>query len=222
MSANSKNELPRVVQRNAIATRLCFFASALLLTILNASPASSQNMYTDSWFDDSSGGKVVGRGVTDGSYTHSYVVDAHLRSPNGRNAFASRRLTGYASAQVSLAFDINDLGDFVTDTEHWARCPGDDLNYYFAGSTSDRGRVGASKVVMRNTLVRDSQGRCIYKAIDPCNVICKGRGEANDNNCTSNFAVWIEPWINFGVGTVCLPWLEQVVYTDFHQPCGDT
>lgn len=220
MSPANDFKFARVVQGNFVATSLRFVAAALFLTLLNFSPAFGQSTYSDSWVDDS--GTILSSGVTDGSYTHSYVVDTTLTSPNGRSAFGSRRHTGYARADASLAWDYDDLGIYLTNSDHYARCPGDDLNYYFIGATNDSGRAGASKVVMMNTRTTDSQSRCIYHAIEPCNVICRGRGEVNDPNCSPNYAIWIEPWIDFGLGWVCLPWLERVVYSDFSQPCSDT
>lgn len=129
-------QFAQLVHGNVVATTLRFLAAALFLTLLNFSPAFSQNTYSDSWVDDSGSGIIVSAGVTDGSYTHSYVVDTTVTSPNGRSAFGSRRYTGYARANATLAWDWADPGDYFTESEHSARCPGDDLNYYSIGTTS--------------------------------------------------------------------------------------
>lgn len=96
-----------------------------------------------------------------------------MSSPNGRSAFGSRRRTGYARADISLAWDWDDPGDYLTESQHWARCPGDDLNYYSIGTTSDKFRVGVSTAVYSSAQCQ-SDG-CLYQIIVPCDTSCKSQ-----------------------------------------------
>jgi hypothetical protein len=171
MSPSNDIEFAQVLKRSSVATCLRLFPVGVLLALFGASPALSQTTYSDSWLDDSGSGTMVSAGVTDGSYTHSYVVDTTVSSPNGRSAFGSRRRTGYARADVTLAWDWDDPGDYFTESEHWARCPGDDLNYYPIGTTSDSFRVGISNAVYSSAQCQ-SDG-CLYQIVVPCDTTCK-------------------------------------------------
>lgn len=138
MSTNGKTKL---VQRhgNIVAISLYSIAAVMFLIIFGISSAFGQNTYSDSWADTSNPNAILinGCGVTDGSYTHNYYVDVVLKSPSGRtnSRSSSRRNVGYTRADILLPLDANDTGDYFTNTDHWARCPGDDLNFYSIGAT---------------------------------------------------------------------------------------
>lgn len=207
MSPSHDIELHRFVQGNAVATSLRFFATALFFTLLNFSPAFSQSTYSDSWFDDSGSGVIVSAGVTDGSYTHSYVVDTTVHSPNGRSAVGSRRRTGYARADVSLAWDWDDPGEYLTDSQHWARCPGDDLNYYSIGTTANSTSTGISNAEYVN-VVQYSNGTGGFVPITGCDVTCMPPSFTGTLVCPTRveYRLRLQPWYQTPVGIrVCVP-----------------
>src|SRR5919106_1299865 len=150
-------------QAHGVLTKLCLSTIFLLLSQLGSSPAFGQATYSDTWPDDSgvqsgtiydegaarSGPYADGCGVTDGAYTHSYYVDVTETSPSGRSIYRSGpRRVGYARADVTLLWNWDDSGEYVTDTQHWARCPYDELSYYSLGFTQIRLLFGASINVM--------------------------------------------------------------------------
>jgi len=121
-----------------------------------------------------------------------------LTSPNGRTA---------SSTSGNVALELLEDGDYYNVALATGYCGGCNCYHPFAGGGSSR-RLGASTVVMANTRVRDSRGRCIYQAIVPCDVHCKGFGRAHDTDCNSNYGIWVEPWLDIGVA-LALPTLGR-------------
>lgn len=221
-------EFARVVQGNVVATALRFVAAAIFFTLLNFSPAFSQSTYSDSWLSgatyagdnidygetNSATISVVSYGVTEGSYTHNYYVETTLRSPDGTTTYrSSGRHVGYARAEISLPWSSSNIGNFITESEHWARCPGDDLNYYLIGSTSLSIPIGASLTcftfvrVIRNWY--DNNGvhdTGLYQITSPCNASCK----ANTLTYTTSYPdilptaiLSAEPYVGISPYVVC-------------------
>lgn len=83
------------------------------------------NLYSDACVTPD--GTTYGWGVTDVWYygvTHTASVSTTLRSPNGRVAWAQvYYVPNYARADVGLAFDQNDLGDYFVNSVHDGWCP---------------------------------------------------------------------------------------------------
>lgn len=137
-------------------TVTCFrvFLGAILLSFFGISSAFGQNTYSDLWADrlpseevDPENGsvRIFGDGITDGSYTHKYYVDTVLSTPVSSNIFSSSGIrTAYARAESLFQRDLSQAfeGDVSVESEHFARCPGDDLNFYSVGSTFFAGRIG--------------------------------------------------------------------------------
>jgi hypothetical protein len=159
MLTGNTSESLRGLSGRPIEVFLKLLAMAALLTLMSA-PAFSQNTYSDTWLNESGGGTVVSAGVTDGSYTHSYIVETTVSSPTGRAAFGTKRSTGFARADVSLAWDWNDPGEYVTDSDHLARCPGDELNYFPIGSTFINITLTRSSYL---GVSQDPDGKCVFE-----------------------------------------------------------
>src|SRR5258708_24944339 len=96
------------------------------------SQMGSFSVYFDSWVDDSNpdSGSIVGAGVTQDSYNsygHTYWVVTTLTSPNNRTSSATSYHTNgynaYTSAETTLPWDWNDLGDYSIGSQHWMCCP---------------------------------------------------------------------------------------------------
>jgi hypothetical protein len=211
--SSSKNTECLQRLRNAVAVCLHFWAALVILTLFGVSSAFGQATYSDSWFDDSGAGSIASAGVTDGSYTHSYVVDTTVSSPNSRTAFGSRRRTGYARADVALAWDWDDPGEYFTDSEHWARCPGDDLNYYSIGTTADSILTGISHAeYVKDVQYADGTGH--FVPIAGCNVTCMPSSFTGTLICPSQpeYRLRLQVWYQTPVGIrVCVP--GSVTYT---------
>lgn len=163
----------QIVQRRqscVVVLSFRFFVAVIFLCLLSASSALGQATYSDEWLDDSAAddgiASVRGSGVTDGSYTHSYYVDTTLRSPNGRTHYQfSGRRTGYARSDVSLVWDWDDSGNYSTSSEHFARCPGDELFYYSIGTTlaAIEYLIGSNVVLPYYEVGEISAGICGYQ-----------------------------------------------------------
>ena len=87
-------------------------------------------------------------------------VCAQAVTKTSRSAFGSRRAFGFAQANVSLAWDWNDPGKYVTDSEDWARCSSDDLNYFPIGSTFIN--ITLTRSCYLGVSV-DSEGKCLFQ-----------------------------------------------------------
>lgn len=181
----------------AISLRLC--AAAVFLILFCVLPARGQATYSDTW-DDASGPNDIylrGCGVTDGSYTHSYYVDSALRSPIGRTDYrSSGRRTGYARADISLPWEWNEgeIGDFITDSEHFARCPYDELYYYSIGSTFNALPVGIARDAyqfLSETFVGGRFGNGVCDVTPTCRGRCTldsyGVDKVHQLNCPAYF-----------------------------------
>jgi hypothetical protein len=140
--------------------------------------------YSDSWVDDSNpdAPTVVATGVTQdnyNSYGHTYWVVTTLTSPNGRTAtttsYQTNGYNAYTTAETTLPWDSNDLGDYSIGSQHWMCCPYMGGNPYtgagcIASTTSLTSRAGASRATYSFT----SQNFCCctYHIIPNCNVRC--------------------------------------------------
>lgn len=222
-----------VLRRHALLSKTAqVVVFPFMLILLGWVPAFGQMgssvTYSDSWADYSGNpGYIIGCGITSDSYNtygHRYWVSSTIRSPSGRTASGtSFTSSSYARIDVSLSWDYeSDFGDFTTTSTHSMTCP-----YVFGftptTTTTTGVRAGASSVVFGNSGLRDSQNRCIMNIINPCNVICTGRGQTNEVQCR-NYVIYIEPWIRWGSGSyVCLgffsSWVEKSFYSDSWQPC---
>lgn len=219
------NNSVKLMQRHhggIVAASLHLLAAVVFLCFFSLSAAFGQSTYSDSWVDESTG-NILGSGVIDGSYTHNYYVDTTLRSSNGRYEYGTNGGgSGYARTDASLLWDWNDLGEYITESQHWARCPFDELYYYSIGTTNAALEVGASIVVFANTQMRDSSNRYIYNVIVPCNVICTGRGQINDQR-QSNYIMYKSPWYRFTGGHICVAFLfpdeATTSYSNVRQEC---
>jgi hypothetical protein len=223
---------------------------AILVCLVPTSTAFGYSYYSDEWVDNSdpTNMRIVGSGVTydpDNGYMgtphgyqqiHSYWVKITLTSPSGRTVtLTSNQSYSYASREASLPLLVNgdyDLGNYSTETQHWMCCPymqpnpWDGQRCYPNASSAVGIRVGASSITFQNSGIRDSQNRCIMNVIQPCNVICTGRGQTNEPEC-SPFSIWIEPWYRWGDGNyVCLGFfssvLEKRISADNSQPCFES
>ena len=207
MSSSNNTKCLQRLQGSTMAVCLHFCAAMVLLIFFGGSPAFSQSTYSDSWFNDSGAGSIESAGVTDGSYTHSYVVDTTVSSPNGRGASGSRRSTGYARADATLAWDWDDPGDYFTESDHWARCPGDDLNYYSIGTTSASSRTGISNAQYVN-VVQYGDGTGGFVPITGCNVTCMPSSFTGTLICPDRveYRLRLQVWYLTPVGIrVCVP-----------------
>jgi hypothetical protein len=134
--------------RRVAMTRLGVRSLALLLFVLAfAVPSAFGQMgssatYSDMWIDDSAAPSeyyedappppyyVVSCGVTQdnyNSYRHTYWVGMTLRSPNNRSAsgtsYKTSSFNAYTRVDVSMPYDVHDLGDFQFSSSHTMCCP---------------------------------------------------------------------------------------------------
>lgn len=134
--------------RRASVTKSGVSPLALLLFVLVfAVPSAFGQMgssatYSDMWIDDSAAPAeyyedapiptyyVVACGVTQdnyNSYRHTYWVGTTLRSPNNRTAsgtsYKTSAYNAYTRVDVSLPYDVQDLGDFQFNSTHTMCCP---------------------------------------------------------------------------------------------------
>jgi hypothetical protein len=163
-------------------TCLRLFLATIFLSLPGISSAFGQATYSDMWADrspsedvdpESGEVRIYGDGLTDGSYTHSYYVDTIMRTPVSSDIFSSSGIRrGYARADVGFQRNLLDLfeGDLSVTSEHFARCPGDDLNFYSLGATSAIGRVGSFRqsYAYRYFIPEQGQHWYSYSCIGPC------------------------------------------------------
>ena len=226
------NRWPKLTLTNLVSFRT--LALLGLLSLATAAPAfgqmGSSAIYSDAWYDDSNPNEIrmIGCGVTQDNsnmYGHTYWVQTNLRSPAGRTASATSNSSNAWAVNIRietyLLWDQNDVGDYLVNSSHYYRCPY--MGGYVISNGSSKGfKVGASTVVFRHTGVQDSYGRCEYRLIENCNVLCTGSGRASHYACTP-YMIVIEPWFDFGLGVLCLPFIsERFVPIDFPQPCTQT
>lgn len=223
-------------QDNLVAISLHLVA-VVVLCLFSVSPALGQNTYSDVWFDDSGmdyereyndgeaiyGAYVVGCGVTDGSYTHSYYVDTVEKGPTGSTASGSSgRRVGYARRDLSLSWDWTGEGGYFTeDTEHWARCPGDDLNYYSIGTTFNLLLPGLSKMCYEQ---KDQD--ILYAYYDPvgqCKLSTTCYPPTTDmlRYPTSQYVLRTELWYSYDDGYTKYCTGKRVKIKMFGRHCGD-
>ena len=181
MKSFSNTELVTKHQ-NFIVALLRIFLAAIFLTTLAVSSAFSQSTYSDMWADrspsedvdpESGQVRVFGDGVTDGSYTHDYYVDTTIWTPFSGYVFRSSGIhVSHATANVLVQNDLANLfeGDLSVDSEHFARCPGDDLNFYSIGATNVLGVVGTFRQTYqyRYYIPEQNQHWYSYSCIGPC------------------------------------------------------
>ncbi|MFN2454089.1 MAG: hypothetical protein ABR577_07690 [Pyrinomonadaceae bacterium] len=142
----SKSTSIRFIQQRqdslaSISLRL--FALIIFVSLFAASPESVKavSCYSDLWIDDSAAEDVddvgtvsiVGCGVTSFGYYEPYhdaIVETTITSPNGRSstAIADDNAGGYkqsfnARAEALLAWDWNDMGDYIVNSRHYSECP---------------------------------------------------------------------------------------------------
>jgi len=234
---------------SVIAIGLRVAATLMMVGLSSLSSAFGQSDYSAFWVDDSNPEAVaiVGAGVTENDYSADAIgVETTLTSPNGRTVTGSADDYAAVRVEITLPWDWEDLGDYFVQTRHQPLCwgnwdgsllyerrSGGSTSWYFnpnyyrcleSRRTTVGVEVGASTVVFRNTWNRDSSNRCIMTLIEPCNVICTGRGQTNETNCP-NYVIYIEPWYRWSGGHVCLAffssWLEKKILSDTPQPCRE-
>lgn len=173
---------------------LPLFATVLFLSlfVISTSSVKADAYYSDSWVDDSDPdqGYIVGVGVTEIVYgeggrqsgilgigqegqTHEASADMTLTSPHGRTVtFTAMDTAGnsstpyHASAEGTLAWDWEDLGEYTITTRHYSNCP-----YQEFGSSSDSIRVGHSHAVYYSALCQTDG--CLYAITPNCETSCK-------------------------------------------------
>lgn len=213
------------------------FTVAAFLCLLAVVPAFGQAIYSDEWlsgnqyvgdeaeYDESMPNviRVDGSGVTDGSYTHNYYVDTTLRSPDGRTNFRhSGRRIGYARADVSLGWDPNYAGDYSTNSEHFARCPSDELYYYSIGSTFDLLPIGVSFSTYRKAIEYNPR-QARYCIISPCDAKCKAQcyTYATASPPLTDYIRVAEPYLITPLGKVCNRIIGVPLPIDYPLSCVD-
>lgn len=187
MLLNGMIELINNRQRPVATVSLHLLLPVLLLSlfVISTSSVKAGGFYSDSWVDDSDPdqGYIVGVGVSrmvygrtgpDGELqTHEAAADMTLTSPQGRtvtvtavDAAGSYSTPYHASAEATLAWNWEDLGDYTITTRHYSDCP-----YQEFGSSSADVRVGVSHAVYSQAQCQ-SDG-CLYSIITGCETSCK-------------------------------------------------
>lgn len=112
---------------------------------------------------------------TPNGFNHELYVEATLRSPNGRVAYASQgyEMSTSVVASVFLPWDDNDLGQYVLDGVHRDFCPVV-VNYFFLGTTQPYRIIADSRTCykLRPNSCDDENQVCPYDRVVPCNVNC--------------------------------------------------
>jgi hypothetical protein len=213
-------------------------AAALLLFLsVIAAPSAfgqmgSSAVYSDMWVNDSSAPAenvegappppytVVGTGVTQdnyNSYGHTYWVVTTLRSPNGRTAsvtsYKTSSYSAYTRGDVSLSYDLTDLGQFTVNTTHRMCCPymgGNpytEYNCYGGSSTSVSGIIGASIGCYVLHSFNPATQVAVYNRKVPCADTRCGGQTVNYRYSGSPPPILqtVTPYQRYGVLTICSP-----------------
>lgn len=186
--------------RNTIKTAgVKLFAIWTFIAFLSVSAAFGQSTYSDSWLvgstytgdsidygeDNSATPSIVGCGVTDGSYMHSYYLQATMSKPNGNSVYSETfPQMGHTRTDLQLSWGQSDVGDYLTETQHFGSCnicEACEINYYSIGSTIARLPVGISFTCFEFVRVtqifvgRDgvTKRTALYRITEPCNASCR-------------------------------------------------
>lgn len=199
---------PNIIQKQRKPLSSCYRAFAVIIFVCFFAVVTvfGQTDYSDVWVDDSdpNNGFIVGSGVTEADYTSGddlIGIETTLKSPNGRTVTGGTEGVITASANVRLAWDWDDIGEYFAQTTHQPLCTdgswgqdgiliehgyysgwggGSSFLYwrYLGGYT----RCFASRVtsykarfgISVSALYRagTTQGRTMYLAVAPCNVKC--------------------------------------------------
>ncbi|HKS29387.1 MAG TPA: hypothetical protein VJS44_16270 [Pyrinomonadaceae bacterium] len=114
------------VQGTLAQFTLRFLAILVFLNCLSVMVAFAQSDYSAIWIDDTQAEEgiayVVGAGVTDTAYDADLAVNVEtsITSPNGRT---STMISDGDRAEVTLAWDFDDVGLFFVQSIHRRYCP---------------------------------------------------------------------------------------------------